>query len=69
VAKIVGHVDTRMIETVYRRVVDRMRAREEIPWDRESTARVLSGRLVTSRAKVAQLRPVPLARGSQGEGS
>jgi integrase len=61
VAKIVGHVDTRMIETVYRRVVDRMRSLEQVPWDRESTARVLQGRLFTSRAKVSQLRPVPLA--------
>jgi integrase len=69
VADYLGHVDKRMIQEVYGRVVDRDVSRERIPWNRESTARVLSGRHVTGRAKVVPFRPLALAPDSQDEGA
>jgi hypothetical protein len=69
VAKILGHVDQRMIDTVYRRVVQRQRSDRPVPWDRDSTARILRGAPATARAKVVPFRGLELARDSQDEGA
>lgn len=57
VADLLGHVDDRMVREVYRRVPLRLRSPVKIPWNRESTARLLGGRPWTGRAKVAPIRP------------
>lgn len=69
VADILGHVDERMIRQVYRRTPLRLRSGVKIPWDRESTARLLGGQPWTGRAKVLSFKPRALAPKLQDEGA
>lgn len=56
-ADVLGHVDEHMIRTVYRRVPLRNRSPKKIPWDLESSRRMLGGTPWTFRAKVLELGP------------
>jgi hypothetical protein len=69
VADILGHVDERMVREVYRRVPLRLRSPVKIPWNRESTARLLGGQPWTGRAKLLSFKSAPTARRSQDEGA
>lgn len=69
VADYLGHVDKRMVQEVYGRVVDRLCSPVKIPWTCESAAHIGAGRPVTGRARVLSFKPVALAPDSQDEGS
>jgi hypothetical protein len=64
-ADVLGHVDEHMIRTVYRRVPLRNRSPKKIPWDRESSRRMLGGTPWTARAQVLELGPRKPARAAE----
>ena len=64
-ADVLGHVDEHMIRTVYRRVPLRNRSPKKIPWDLESSRRMLGGTPWTFRAKVLELGPRKPARAAE----
>lgn len=54
VAEVMGHVDTSMIRSVYSRIPVRFRSPTKIPWDLESSRRLLGG--PTSTAPILNFR-------------
>jgi integrase len=62
VAHVLGHRSTAMLENVYAQIPPRFRSPVKVPWNRESTARLLRGESATAPARVLRIEPRARAR-------